>query len=51
VLRLGGAGDPLVERGSAIIRYRDFVVRLVSRSVKAFYSLSILGVAWTRIRR
>jgi ABC-2 type transport system permease protein len=40
---------PFVEEGQALLRYRDLVVQLVSRSVKARYKRSILGVAWTMV--
>jgi ABC-type polysaccharide/polyol phosphate export permease len=40
---------PFIEEGQALIRYRDLIVQLVSRSVKARYKRSILGVAWTMI--
>jgi ABC-type polysaccharide/polyol phosphate export permease len=40
---------PLVEEAQALIRYRDLVVQLVSRSVKARYKRSILGAAWTMV--
>lgn len=38
-----------VEEGQALLRYRDLIVQLVSRSVKARYKRSILGVAWTMV--
>ena len=40
---------PFVEEGQALIRYRDLIVQLVSRSVKARYKRSFLGVAWTMV--
>jgi len=40
---------PFIEEGQALVRYRDLIVQLVSRSVKARYKRSILGVAWTMI--
>jgi ABC-2 type transport system permease protein len=40
---------PFVEEGQAVLRYRDLIVQLVSRSVKARYKRSILGVAWTMV--
>jgi ABC-type polysaccharide/polyol phosphate export permease len=40
---------PFLEEGQALLRYRDLVVQLVSRSVKARYKRSILGVAWTMV--
>lgn len=42
---------PFVEEGQALLRYRDLIVQLVSRSVKARYKRSFLGVAWTMINR
>ncbi len=38
-----------VEEGQALVRYRDLIVQLVSRSVKARYKRSFLGVAWTMV--
>lgn len=38
-----------VEEGQALLRYRDLIVQLVSRSVKARYKRSFLGVAWTMV--
>ena len=38
-----------VEEGQSLLRYRDLIVQLVSRSVKARYKRSILGVAWTMV--
>jgi len=40
---------PFVEEGQALVRYRDLIVQLVSRSVKARYKRSFLGVAWTMV--
>ena len=40
---------PFVEEGQALLRYRDLIVQLVSRSVKARYKRSFLGVAWTMV--
>ncbi len=40
---------PFVEELVALFRYRDLVVQLVLRNVKARYKRSILGVAWTMI--
>jgi ABC-type polysaccharide/polyol phosphate export permease len=40
---------PFVEELVALFRYRDLVVQLILRNVKARYKRSILGVAWTMI--
>jgi ABC-2 type transport system permease protein len=40
---------PSIEELTALLRYRDLVVQLVSRSVKTRYKRSVLGVAWTMV--
>jgi ABC-type polysaccharide/polyol phosphate export permease len=40
---------PFIEEGQALLQYRDLIVQLVSRSVKARYKRSFLGVAWTMV--
>jgi ABC-type polysaccharide/polyol phosphate export permease len=40
---------PFIEELVALYRYRDLVVQLILRNVKARYKRSILGVAWTMI--
>ena len=38
-----------VEEGQALLRYRDLIVQLVSRSVRARNKRSVLGVAGTMV--
>ena len=40
---------PVVEEFLGIIRYRDLVLQLVSRSLKIRYKRSILGIGWTML--
>ncbi|HEB65785.1 MAG TPA: hypothetical protein ENJ02_09625, partial [Chloroflexi bacterium] len=40
---------PLVDEILALIEYRELVVQLVERSIKARYKRSVLGVAWTML--
>ncbi len=40
---------PLVDEVLALIEYRELVVQLVERSIKARYKRSVLGVAWTML--
>ena len=41
--------SPFVEEFLVLIRYRDLIFQLISRSVKTRYKRSLLGVAWTMI--
>jgi ABC-type polysaccharide/polyol phosphate export permease len=40
---------PFYEELQALIRYRDLIGQLISRSVKVRYKRSVLGVAWTMV--
>ena len=40
---------PFIEEILALYQYKEFVVQLVSRSIKVRYKRSILGVAWTML--
>jgi ABC-2 type transport system permease protein len=41
--------SPFVEELLALVKYRDLIVQLVSRSIKTRYKRSVLGVAWTML--
>lgn len=40
---------PMVEELLQLLRYRDLVLQLVSRNIKARYKRSVLGVVWTML--
>lgn len=40
---------PFLEELQALLRYRDLIGQLISRSVKVRYKRSFLGVAWTMV--
>jgi ABC-2 type transport system permease protein len=41
--------SPFVEEFLTLVKYRDLIVQLVSRSIKTRYKRSVLGVAWTML--
>jgi ABC-type polysaccharide/polyol phosphate export permease len=41
--------SPLLEEFRTLVRYRDLIQQLVSRSLKTRYKRSVLGVAWTML--
>lgn len=41
--------SPAAEELASLLRYRDLISQLVSRSIKIRYKRSILGVAWTMV--
>jgi ABC-type polysaccharide/polyol phosphate export permease len=41
--------NPLLDDLSALVKYRDLLVRLVLRNITTRYKRSLLGVAWTMI--
>jgi len=40
---------PFVEEFASLVRYRDLIFQLVSRSIKIRYKRSVLGVGWTMV--
>ncbi len=40
---------PLIEEFASLVRYRELVGQLISRSIKTRYKRSVLGIAWTMV--